>query len=306
MKLTAPAYFNDFKCIAGECRHSCCLGWEIDIDPVSYLNYMNLPGDFGERIRANIGLADTGPYFRMTEDARCPFLNKDGLCDMIIALGEHSLCQICDDHPRFRNFFSDREEIGLGLCCEAAGRLILGQKDPVQLVTVENDEPCNENDEFEQELLEIRAGVIESMQDRSAPVMERVRSLMSDIGVQPDIDYADWAQRLMGLERLDESWSDELEKLMHAEYEYDMDEWEIPLEQLMVYLLYRHVPAALDDECIDLHIAYCCVMWLIIRRMCAVRESLAFEDMVEICRLYSSEIEYSDENIDALLAIIAV
>jgi len=301
MKLIAPSYFNDFKCIAGACRHSCCVGWEIDVDPISYIKYMNMPGEFGELIRKHLAVGDSGPYFAMTEEGRCPFLNEDGLCDMIIALGEESLCQICDDHPRFRNFFSDREEIGLGLCCEAAGRLILGYKEPVKLFTIEADGKSPKNDEFEDDLLDIRDEVIAGIQDRSAPMMERVRALMKEIGISPDIDYAEWAGCLMGLERLDDNWLYMLEELQTAEFEYDMDAWEVPLEQLMVYLLYRHVPAALDDECIDLHIAFCCIMWLIVRKLCAIREQLTFEDVVEICRMYSSEIEYSDENIDAIL-----
>ncbi len=32
MKLYAPVYYQKFSCLAGECRHSCCVGWEIDVD----------------------------------------------------------------------------------------------------------------------------------------------------------------------------------------------------------------------------------------------------------------------------------
>ena len=32
MKLFAPKYYTEFSCIADRCRHSCCIGWEIDID----------------------------------------------------------------------------------------------------------------------------------------------------------------------------------------------------------------------------------------------------------------------------------
>ena len=32
MKIFAPDYYRDFKCSAGNCKHSCCIGWEIDID----------------------------------------------------------------------------------------------------------------------------------------------------------------------------------------------------------------------------------------------------------------------------------
>jgi lysine-N-methylase len=33
MKLIAPDTYPEFCCIADRCRHSCCIGWEIDVDP---------------------------------------------------------------------------------------------------------------------------------------------------------------------------------------------------------------------------------------------------------------------------------
>ena len=32
MKTYAPKYYQQFHCIADKCKHSCCIGWEIDID----------------------------------------------------------------------------------------------------------------------------------------------------------------------------------------------------------------------------------------------------------------------------------
>ena len=37
MKLFAPEYYKQFKCIADKCTHSCCIGWEIDIDEEALL-----------------------------------------------------------------------------------------------------------------------------------------------------------------------------------------------------------------------------------------------------------------------------
>ena len=36
-----PDYYNKFKCIANRCRHSCCIGWEIDIDDSTLQKYNN-------------------------------------------------------------------------------------------------------------------------------------------------------------------------------------------------------------------------------------------------------------------------
>lgn len=33
MTLIYPATADAFHCIADACRHTCCKGWEIDIDP---------------------------------------------------------------------------------------------------------------------------------------------------------------------------------------------------------------------------------------------------------------------------------
>ena len=33
MTLIYPATADAFRCIADACRHTCCKGWEIDIDP---------------------------------------------------------------------------------------------------------------------------------------------------------------------------------------------------------------------------------------------------------------------------------
>ena len=128
-----PDYYPAFRCIAGACRHSCCIGWEIDIDEESLARYQAMPGPLGERLRGHIS-ADDPPHFVLGEGERCPFLNQDNLCDLILAGDEELLCQICDDHPRFRNFLPGYTEIGLGLCCEGAAQLILSQTEPGQLL----------------------------------------------------------------------------------------------------------------------------------------------------------------------------
>ena len=38
MRLFAPRYYLDFKCIADKCENSCCVVWEIDVDEI----YKNL------------------------------------------------------------------------------------------------------------------------------------------------------------------------------------------------------------------------------------------------------------------------
>lgn len=138
MTVYAPDYYPFFRCIAGECGHTCCQGWEIDIDPASLNRFRRLEGPFGEKLRACIA-EEPEPHFILQADERCPLLTDDNLCSLILREGEDALCQICRDHPRFRNYWSDRIEMGLGMACEAAGRLILSSGHPLSLVPVCDD-----------------------------------------------------------------------------------------------------------------------------------------------------------------------
>ena len=161
MNIYAPAYYNKFKCAAGKCCHTCCAGWEIDIDETALEKYGGLSGEFGEKLRGSIDRADV-PHFRLEEGEKCPFLNSAGLCDIIINLGEEYLCDICRDHPRFRNFWSDRIEIGLGLACESACRLILPDPEPLRIVLLEGEDAKNLNDQ-ERYLMDVRADMLASI-----------------------------------------------------------------------------------------------------------------------------------------------
>ena len=71
---------------------------------------------------------------------------------------------------------------------------------------------------------------------------------------------------------------------------------EKPLERLLLYFLYRHLPAAEDRAALSARTALavlCCRV--------AGQVSRDFDDLLETVRLCSAEVEYSDENVDILL-----
>lgn len=47
MTLIYPATADAFRCIADACRHTCCKGWEIDIDPDTRAKYAAMTGEIG-------------------------------------------------------------------------------------------------------------------------------------------------------------------------------------------------------------------------------------------------------------------
>lgn len=299
MKTVMPECCRTFACVAGACRHSCCVGWEIDIDPDALARYRAVTGPLEERLRHAIGERDGAAYFRLTPEERCPFLNRDNLCDLIIGLGEDSLCQICADHPRFRNEWLDRTEVGLGLCCEAAGRLVLGWQEPLRLVTVDDDGVPDAPEEEETALLTLRDTLIVSMQDRLRPFADRL-DMLAERCRYPERPWRAWRDFLLSLERLDDAWATALNTLPDDPPPLSA-EWDVPFEQLAVYLLFRHMTGALEDGDIPGRVRLCVLVTKLLRALLAVMPAPTMDDLVELARLYSSEIEYSDENVGAIL-----
>ena len=128
-KIIFPDYYKDFKCKADRCSENCCLGWEIDIDKETLGRYNSLCGALGEKIRKNIKSSDGISHFVM-KNGRCPMLNEQNLCEIIISLGEGAICDICREHPRFYSELSGVTLGGVGMSCEAAAELIIKQKNP--------------------------------------------------------------------------------------------------------------------------------------------------------------------------------
>lgn len=298
MKVIAPDYYTRFKCIAGECRHSCCIGWEIDIDEDTCARYRSVSGSFGRRLAESISWGET-PCFRLGENERCPFLNEENLCDIIINLGEDALCQICGDHPRFRSCFESREEMGLGLCCEAAAGLIVNNTDTVKLITLEDDGGPDAPDN-EAAFLSLRDGIIDTLQDRSLTIPQRTASVLSRLEVtMPNRSLSVWARIYASLERLDEKWGEMLDKLSGAGNP-PCTLPDLVQEQLLVYMVWRHLSEGLYDGQLKERMAFCVLSVQMIGGLCAVCGLSA----AEVARMYSAEIEYSDENIQKLLDVL--
>lgn len=310
MEIWVPDYYERFSCLAGKCRHSCCKGWEVDIDPASYQKYLSFPGETGKLLRQNIQNGGESACFRLTGDERCPFLRKDGLCELICREGEDILCDICRYHPRYRSFFSDRIETGLGICCEEAARIILTHPDKTEWVLrdADNGEVALPLTEDERVLLSVRQHLILLAQDRSRSFNARFGLLCGYAELPGSFDTAGLAAFLLTLERMDEAWTGQLNALLSSPLPEESELDALPdllSEQLAVYLFSRHLPGALEDQDLSGRV-HLCLLFLHLIRCLWAREKrhsgqLTDEAAAEICRLYSCEIEYSDENIALIL-----
>jgi len=186
MKLRYPKYYEKFSCIGGECEDTCCAGWEIDIDDNSYQYYMQIPGKLGKRIRDSIKEyqsdnddAYESHGFILQEGMRCPFLNKDNLCEIILELGEDALCDVCADTPRNFLEYGNAREISISPSCAQAGRLIFGSREKTVFTERESDEEWHllegkEELAAAEAIRTARDGAIAILQDRDISIYQRI------------------------------------------------------------------------------------------------------------------------------------
>ena len=253
-----------------------------------------------KRLKENISFDET-PHFVLSADDRCPFLNKTGLCDIYKELGEENLCNICKDHPRFRNFFNDRCELGLGLCCEAAAKLILSQKEPFSLVTEDGTEKVNKGER--KAFFEERQRVFDIISDDKRAVSEKLGHL-NDIAQSKSSQksFDEWICDYLSLEVLDEKWKELLLSLKGKQPGDIKDIYNKETENLLNYFVFRH----LKEEDFSLRLGFCLHCTDMIMNIFSLSEEKTFEKLCDIARMFSSEIEYSEENTDEIMFLLDI
>ena len=249
-----PSYYSQFHCIGGSCPDSCCIGWEVDIDEETYNYYKSLKGPFGDRLRAHIREDGTDRYFPLCEGGRCPFLNRENLCDIITQLGEESLAQVCMEYPRYFLEKGDYEQIDLSLSCMELGRIFFEDPDPIEYIREEmpdadadaNPIPDTALNGRLVHVLDIRDDCIAILEDRSRTLADRFLEVLhlygpgschnESPGMQTSPNHTDCAEdqadgirltrlpalfeQMSRLEVLDSRWTDLLTemRLQFSEY----------------------------------------------------------------------------------------
>jgi len=93
-----------------------------------------------------------------------------------------------------------------------------------------------------------------------------------------------------------------------AAFDAYMEDRQTEYEQLLVYFIYRHMANAPDEAEAAARACFACLAYTVIHALGAMQYgktgAFSFADQTELCRLYSSEIEYSQDNTDALLDLV--
>lgn len=300
--MITPDYYNKFKCIAGDCKHSCCIGaWDIEVDEDTLNRYLTLDGEMGERVKNAIN--EENVFIR--QNGRCPMFSDDGLCDLVKCGA--GLCVTCDEYPRFTRDYDDYIEKGIALSCEAATEIILNNKNKVELV--------GETGECEDELFPIlynaRKEIFEILQNREWDILKRIRlALIYGIELRERInnndfdvfsyapddidgereDITPFVEFIKTLPVTDETFHTMLDNAKHPDSVDD-----IKGEQLAVYFTHRYFLQSIFD-CDPL--AKLKLMALSVMTILSMGEGCG--DILEAARMYSVEIEHNEDGIDEI------
>ncbi len=322
MIFRTPHYYSEFRCIADKCKDNCCIGWEIDIDDETAEKYKSITGEFGKLLNDNIDFSEQ-PCFILGENERCPFLNNRNLCDIITELGENCLCQICDDHPRYYEWFGNIKEGGVGLCCEEAARIILNSPLPFSYVEseIEEDNFSEVDEKMFSLVFNIRDEIFSVLNDENCPIniaFSRVMEIVEDYIELPENHKTtkEILEFMTSLEAMDENWLPTLKNALERFDELNANKKQFTAENpnaekymrnLAIYYIWRHfLKAAFDGE-IYSRAAFAIASTNITSTLWELKwldSGISADDFVEIAKNYSKEIEYSEDNTYTLLEVL--
>ena len=318
MKLRVPSFYSDFHCIASACHDTCCAGWEVDVDVDSQARYAKVSGTFGEELRSKI----VDGHFVLTANERCPFLNAQNLCEIYCHLGEKALCDICREHPRFVDVFGDVVEQGVGLCGEEAVRLLLNANAPLSFIEkeIEADEEFLDAESLDarNSMFEIRTEIFTRLADRNrslskrlADILQFTASFSAEEKVCPAADLRSiWKHQtavLLQGESLGAEWDFAKSQIAQAFEERGFGKRSIPWtesesEKIVAYQIFRYFAKSLYDGDMLSKVKFAVYFFLVLQNFGGELSSVQKEPSLQICavKLLSKQLEYSDENMDAL------
>lgn len=153
--------YDKFKCIADKCEFTCCKGWEINIDNSTYNKWKSENLDY---LLEKVEAKDKKEVYFINKENHddCPFLDKQGLCDIVKNHGEEYLSLTCHTFPRIENVFDDRRELSLSCSCKEVVEIISNLNKKINL-SLENY--IRINDDLSE--LRIREALIYIMQQEN-------------------------------------------------------------------------------------------------------------------------------------------
>jgi len=321
MIVRAPDYYESFRCLAGDCPHSCCEKWEVVIDPETAERYRQVEGCLGEELRAVLREDEDGDLCFALQGGRCPFLNQENLCRIHLELGEAATSITCREHPRFTEDYGPFREINLAASCPAANQLLLGSSEPLRFMEWQTEEPQEEGDAWLENLVWLREALLERLTDRRIPMRQRLAEFLllareaqmwldqdriEEIPIlaegwrtlgpeEPVPDSALFPQALHCLEEAEVLEPDWPAMLRAAAQVQTVPLPDSLLERMAVYFGFRYLLKSVNDGLLLPRAQWVVFAVLVTERLAAVCGP------EEALRRLSCEMEHSDDNLEMLL-----
>jgi len=194
-----PTYAASFRCISSACEDTCCQGWSVPIDRVTYEKYRSIDAlkpHLGTLIVLNTANPTPADHARipLTATSTCPFLDSQHLCGIQKHLGPEALSVTCATYPRAISTIAAEREEALNLSCPEAARLTLLDPSLISPIRLSSFANLCANDSQ----LAIREFTLSLVGDRTYPLWQRMyllgilaRRLETLSGARP---VADWAE----------------------------------------------------------------------------------------------------------------
>lgn len=323
MLIRMPEYAKDFRCLAGDCPHSCCIGWEVVLDEETAAFYDTVEGLLGEKLRSAMQTDAEGDVCFPLQGGRCPFLDGENLCEIHRALGQAATSVTCREHPRFIEDYGPFREITFSASCPEANRLLLSSMEPLTFAEWETEEPEEEADAWVPLLLPLRQRMMALLADRSLPLHQRLGNFLrlarvaqylldeekeerlpelaekwepgSGETAEPDI-FPAGLRLLAELEVLEPDWREVLQQAETAEC---VDVPEELLERTAGYFAFRYLLKTVNDGDLLSRAQLCALAVLAVERIASVC------GLAEALRRFSREVEHNETNVETLLETLA-
>lgn len=224
-----PEYYDEFVCVAGQCKFTCCREWKIGVDPVTKSKWKNISASefvgVNDKMLADfVCCEEDGDRIALADNGLCPFLDSNKLCKIVLKYGETNISTTCQIFPREKHEFNDRIEYNLTMGCPAALELLWTRERFIF------------NDSSDRGFRYLRSKFIEMIQDTT---IEMSKALQIFFYIMLDLYEKEYSED----EKVDweidlKSYFDKafLEQLKTAVYDVDCDLFDKYMEQNELFL----------------------------------------------------------------------
>lgn len=195
-----PAYYPNFHCKAGDCRHPCCSGWDITISMPEYFRLLGraCSPELRRRLDTALHLAgdpseDHYAVISPRWDGDCPLHLANGLCGLQCEYGEHAIPSVCRYYPRSpKSRYAYQCQCANS--CEAVVESLFNYQEPMTFIRRKltfsfREAPPQKQDPIRKLFPFVQHACLRILQDRSRPLSMRLIHL-GELMQIADIPYA--------------------------------------------------------------------------------------------------------------------